>query len=143
MNWKLVLQLSLFGLAMAIGSVFVIPDRVETPLWPVVFLVVAFLVARHAPRLHFLHGFFVGLVNWFWVSTAHLLLFHPWAARHAGDLAALAAMPMPSLPPWAADVVRAFRARSIPIPGASGVIIGLLSWVASKIPASKGRLASR
>ena len=45
MNWKLVVLLSMFGLAMAIGSAFVIPPNVETPLWPAIFVLVAFLVA--------------------------------------------------------------------------------------------------
>jgi hypothetical protein len=30
-DWKLIFGLSLFGLAMAIGTVFVIPSNVETP----------------------------------------------------------------------------------------------------------------
>jgi hypothetical protein len=138
-NWKLVLQLSMFGLAMAIGSVFVIPPNIETPLWPVIFILVAILVARRAPGRYFLHGFFVGLTNWLWVASTHVIFYDTYAARHAKDIAAMLSMTMPSLPPWALLIVRAFRARSIPIPGASGVVIGLFSWIASKIAALKPR----
>jgi hypothetical protein len=52
-------------------------------------------------------------------------------------------MPMPQMPPWAVTLVTAFRARSIPLPGASGVVIGLLSWIASKIAALKPRHSPR
>lgn len=135
MDWKLVFLLSMFGLATAIGSVFVIPPSVEPPIWPAIFLIVAFLVARRAPGRYFLHGFFVGLANWFWVAAAHVVFFDAYAARHTQELAAMAALPMPSLPPWAAQVVHAWRSRAIPIPGASGVIIGALCWVASRVPA--------
>jgi hypothetical protein len=137
LNWKLVLQLSMFGLAMAIGSAFVLPPGIETPLWPVIFIVVAIVVARRAPARYFLHGFFVGLANWVWVAAAHVVFHEAYAAGHAKDIAAMLSMSMPSMPPWAVEIVRAFRARGIPIPGASGVVIGLLSWIASKIAAPK------
>ena len=139
MNWKLVLQLSMFGLAMAIGSVFVIPPGIETLCWPVIFILVAVLVARRAPGRYLLHGFFVGLTNWVWVSAAHIAFYDTYAARHAQEVAAMLSLPMPSLPPSAVLIIKAFRARSLPIPGASGVIIGLLSWMASKIAALKPR----
>lgn len=141
-NWKLVLLLSMFGLAMAIGSVFVIPPNIETPLWPVIFILIAILVARRAPGRYFLHGFFVGLMNWVWVAAAHLVLYDTYAARHTKDIAAMLSLPMPSLPPWAVLIVRAFRARGIPIPGASGLVIGLFSWIASKVAAPKPRPSS-
>jgi hypothetical protein len=139
LNWKLVLQLSMLGLAMAVGSAFVMPPRVETPLWPVIFIVVAILVARRAPGRYFLHGFFVGFTNWVWVAAAHMIFHESYAARHAKDIAAMVSMPMPGLPSWAAGIVRAFRENGIPIPGASGVVIGLLSWIASKVAALKPR----
>ena len=54
MDWKLIFGLSLFGLAMAIGTVFVIPSNVEPIFWLVIFLVCAFLIARMRPdRLFF------------------------------------------------------------------------------------------
>ncbi len=42
MNWKLILQLSLFGLAMAVGTVFVIPSNVEPLFWLAIFAVCAY-----------------------------------------------------------------------------------------------------
>jgi hypothetical protein len=138
-NWKLVLQLSMFGLATALGSVFVLPPNIETLCWPAIFIVVTILVARLAPGRYFLHGFFVGLTNWVWVSAAHIIFYDTYAARHAQEIAAMTSLPIPELPAWGVLIVNAFRSRSIPIPGASGVIIGLLSWLASRIPALKPR----
>jgi hypothetical protein len=46
MDWKLVFQLSLFGLAMGIATVFVIPSNIEPWFWLLIFGVCAFLIAR-------------------------------------------------------------------------------------------------
>lgn len=64
MNWKLILLLSMFGLAMAIATVYVMPSRFEAPFWLVIFVTCAFVIARRAPGKFFLHGFLVGLTNW-------------------------------------------------------------------------------
>ncbi|MSR22442.1 MAG: hypothetical protein EXR92_02685 [Gemmatimonadetes bacterium] len=45
MNWKLVLQLSLFGLVMAVATVFWIPSTVEPAFWLVIFGFSAYLIA--------------------------------------------------------------------------------------------------
>jgi hypothetical protein len=44
MNWKLVFQLSLFGLAMALGTVFFIPSSIEPLCWLIIFLVCAYIL---------------------------------------------------------------------------------------------------
>jgi hypothetical protein len=44
MDWKLIFGLSLFGLAMAIATVFVIPSNVEPIFWLAIFLVCAYLI---------------------------------------------------------------------------------------------------
>ena len=46
MNWKLIFQLSLFGLAMAIATVSLIPQNVEPIFWLVVVLLSAYLIAK-------------------------------------------------------------------------------------------------
>ena len=55
MNWKLIVLLSLFGLAMAIATVFVVPSNVEPLLWLVIFVACAWWIARGAPGKYFLH----------------------------------------------------------------------------------------
>jgi hypothetical protein len=130
MNWKLILLLSMFGLAMAFGTLLVIPPGVEPLLWPIVYVASAIVIARKAPGKFFLHGFLVGLANWVWVAAAHFLFFHAYAAGHAKEIAAVQAMPVPSAP-IIGPVVAAIRHYDLPIPGVSGIVIGALSWAAS------------
>src|SRR2546430_17102735 len=70
LDWRLILELSLFGLAMAVATVFVIPSSVEPIFWLAIFVVCAYLIAKRAPGKFFLHGFLVSLVNCFWITTA-------------------------------------------------------------------------
>ncbi|MFZ0968503.1 MAG: hypothetical protein WAN13_09550, partial [Candidatus Acidiferrales bacterium] len=73
MNWKIIFLLSLFGLAMGIATVFVIPSKIEPFFWLVIFVVSAFVIARAAASRHFLHGLLVGIVNSVWITGAHIL----------------------------------------------------------------------
>ncbi len=127
MNGKLIFLLSLFGLAMAVGTVSVIPSKIEGVLWLPIFVTIALLVARRAPGQFFMHGFLIGLTNWVWVAAAHVILRDPYMAHHAKEAAAFQATPLPS-------VMKRF---DLPIPGLSGIIIGSLSWIASKFAAPK------
>ena len=63
MNWKLILQLSVFGLAMGIGTVFLIPSNIEPLCWLAIFIISAFLIAKDRREDHFLHGLFLGIAN--------------------------------------------------------------------------------
>lgn len=71
MDWKLIIKLSLFGLAMAIASVWIVPANVEPLFWLMTFLVTGFLIGRAHPGRHFLHGLMVGIANSVWVTAAH------------------------------------------------------------------------
>ena len=127
MNLRLVLLVSTIALGMAIATVYALPAAIESACWLAVVLACAFLVARLAPGKFFLHGLLVGLLNWVWVTASHVLLFAAWSSRHAQDLAAMKSLAGP-LPGW-------MRHYGVPIPGASGVMIGALAWLASRIPA--------
>ena len=48
MNWKLIIQLSLFGLATGVATVFVIPSTIEPLVWLVIFGICAYLIATRA-----------------------------------------------------------------------------------------------
>jgi len=125
MNWKLVAQLSLFGLAMAFATVFVVPSNVEPMLWLPIFVICAYLIAKHAPGKHFLHGLMLGIANSVWITGAHLLLFDAYLAHHAREAEMMKSMPMP-LPP------RLLMAIVGPCVGVvSGVVIGLFALVAA------------
>jgi len=126
MDWKLIFGLSLFGLAMAIATVFVIPSNIEPAFWLVIFVICAFVIARSRADRHFLHGFLVGLVNCVWVTTAHILFFSPYIAHHPKEAAMMSSMPL-------ADSPRLMMALVGPIVGIiSGAVIGLFAYVAGK-----------
>jgi hypothetical protein len=82
MNWKLIFQLSLFGLIMAFGTISLIPDKIEPLFWLVIFIVVAYLIAKTCTKKFFLYGFLVSMFNRVWIMAAHVLFYHPYAAHH-------------------------------------------------------------
>ena len=125
MNWKLIFGLSLFGLAMAIATVFVIPSNVEPIFWLVILIVCAVIIARVQPTRHFLHGLLVGIVNSIWVTSAHILLFSTYVANHPKESAMMKNMPMQP---------QMMMAVTGPIVGVvSGVILGLFAFIAGKL----------
>jgi hypothetical protein len=125
MNGKLILQLSLFGLAMAFGTVYVIPSTIEPMFWLLIFLLCAFLIATKAPGNYFLHGLVLGLANSVWVTGVHLVLVTPYLANHPTEAEMMASAPFPVTP---------MMLITGPIVGLiSGAVIGLLAVVASKI----------
>ncbi len=127
MNWKLVVQLSLFGLAMAVLTVFVVPSTVEPWLWLAIFAVIAFLIATRASGRWFLHGVWVGIANSVWVTAAHVLLAGTYLANHPQEAQMMATMPMPDSP-------RLMMALTGPAIGVlSGVVIGLFAVIARKL----------
>ena len=127
MNWKLIFQLSAFGLAMGVATVFVIPSNIEPLFWLAIFCVCAYVIARRQPARHFLHGLMVSIVNSVWITSAHILLFEQYVARHAQEMEMMKSMPLPDSP-------RLMMALMGPIIGvASGVILGLLCFVAGKL----------
>lgn len=124
MNWKLVWQLSLFGLAMGIGTVFFIPSTIEPVFWLGILVISAYAIATRAGGRPFLHGLCVGLANCVWVTGAHVLLFHRYIANHPREAAMMSSMPAPQHP-------RLMMALIGPAIGViSGVLIGLLASLA-------------
>lgn len=134
MNWKLIFQLSLFGLAMAIATVFWIPSNIEPIFWLVIFALCAYWIARGCTGKFFLHGFLVSLVNCVWITGFHVLLFSHYIANHPKEAEMLSTMPMPTHPRW-------MMLLTGPIVGIiSGLILGLFAFIASKI--WKGKVAA-
>lgn len=125
MNWKLIFQLSLFGLAMGVATVFVIPSKIEPAFWLVIFLICAYLIAKRSPGMYFLHGLLLGLANSVWITAAHVLLFDAYIARHAQEAAMMQSMPASP---------RLMMALTGPVVGLiSGVVLGLFALVAGKL----------
>jgi hypothetical protein len=131
MNWKLILLLSLFGLGMAISTVYLIPSNVEPAYWAVIFIICAYFIGKKCSGKYFLHGLFVGLVNCIWITSAHIIFFETYLASHNQEAAMLAKMPMPDSP-------RLMMLITGPIFGVfSGLFLGLFSFIASKITKKK------
>lgn len=127
MNWKLILQLSLFGLAMGIATVFLIPGRIEPFIWLVILAISAYVIAARARGAYFLHGLLVGLANSVWVTASHILLVHSYISNHPREAAMMASSPFPDSP-------RLMMALMGPVIGLlSGVVLGLLAIGAAKL----------
>jgi hypothetical protein len=127
MNKSLILMLSLFGLVMAVATVYFLPTKVEPLFWLAIFIVCAYIIAKQASGKYFLHGFLTSLVNCVWITGAHILLFNSYIARHPEQAAMMSKMPMPGSP-------RLMMLLTGPIIGIiSGLILGLFAWIASKI----------
>jgi hypothetical protein len=123
MNWKLIVTLSLFGLAMGIATVFVIPASVEPVFWLAIFVVCAALIAKRTATNHFLHGLCVSLANSVWITAAHLAFFDTYLAGHAREAAMSASMSSPRLMMLAMG----------PIVGlVSGLVLGLFAYIAGR-----------
>lgn len=127
MNWKLIFQLSLFGLAMGIATVFVILSSVEPFFWLAIFLVCAYVIAVRFSSRPFLHGLMVGIVNSVWITASHILLFDYYVVNHQQEMAMMTSMPLPDSP-------RTMMALIGPCIGVvSGIVLGLFAVVASKL----------
>ena len=135
MNWKLIFQLSLFGLVMGVGTVFVIPSTLEPFLWLVVFVVSAYLIATRAADRYFLHGVAVGLANCIWVTGAHVLFFTQYISKHPTEQARMATMPLATHP-------RVLMLIVGPVIGLlSGIVIGLFAMLAHRLAVPRSRPA--
>jgi len=128
MNFKLIIALSLFGLAMAIATVFAIPSNIEPFFWLPIFIICAYLIAKKAPGKYFLHGFCTSLVNCIWITGAHILLFTHYAANHVAELEQSNKMPILQGHP------RQIMLLVGPMIGiVSGIVLGLFAFIASKM----------
>jgi hypothetical protein len=131
MNKKLILQLSLFGLIMAVATVYWIPSNIEPTFWLAIFVICAYLIAKYCTGKYFLHGFLVSLVNCVWITGVHILLFKTYIANHPQEAEMMASMPMPTHP-------RLMMLLTGPVVGIiSGLVLGLFAFIASKIAKKK------
>jgi hypothetical protein len=124
MDWKLILLLSGFGLAMGVATVFVIPPNIEPVFWLVIFLLCAYLIARRRSDKLFLHGAFVSIVNSVWLTAAHVILLDQYMATHPQEAGMMGSMPV------SPRLMMVFLA---PFFGAVfGLVLGLFAFLAGK-----------
>jgi len=126
MNWRLLFSLSLFGLAMGLVTVSLVPSMTEPFFWLVVFLVCAYFIAKFAPGKYFLHGLVLSLLNSVWITGSHILFYNSYIVHHPdmADMSSKTAM---------VHHPRLLMALMGPLFGLLfGLIMGLFAFVASK-----------
>ncbi len=133
MNWKIIFQLSIFGLIMAFGTVSLIPDKVEPAFWVVIFIFCAWVIAKACAGKYFLHGLFTGLVNCVWITVVHVLFYSTYIVNHKQMDEMTTNMPAS----FATHPRLAMAIMGLVIGITSAIILGLFSFVASKIVKSK------
>jgi amino acid permease len=127
MNYRLIFRLSLFGLAMAIATVFWISSNVEPFFWLVIFSICAYTIALKSSRRYFLTGFWVSIANCIWITAAHLIFFQTYITNHPQEADMLSKMPAPDSP-------RVMMLLMGPVIGIlSGLVLGLFAYIASRI----------
>ncbi|HUL50047.1 MAG TPA: hypothetical protein VLT79_08545 [Gemmatimonadales bacterium] len=130
MNWKLVAQLSLFGLAMGLATVFAIPSNIEPVFWLVVFGISAYFLATRTST-PFRHGVLVGIANSVWVTASHVLFVNRYIATHPQEAGMMKSMPLPDSPRFMMVMA------GLGIGVVSGIVIGLLALLATKLVRSR------
>ena len=106
MNWKIIFQLSVFGLIMAFTTVWLIPEKIEPVFWVLIFIFCAWVIAKSCRGRYFLHGFLVSLVNCVWITIVHILFYNDYIANHPGIAKMAAEHPFMPLHPRLAMLVR-------------------------------------
>ena len=133
MNWKLIFQLSIFGLIMAIATVSLIPEKIEPAFWLLIFIFCAWVIAKACPGKYFLHGLLVSMVNCVWIVVFHVIFYKSYMEHHP-DVASMNA----KMPAWLASHPRKAMVIMGPVFGVLfGIILGLFSFIASKITQKK------
>jgi hypothetical protein len=133
MNWKLIFQLSIFGLIMAFATVSLIPENIEFAFWLIVFIFCAYIIAKVCTGSYFLHGFLVSIVNCVWVTGAHMIFHASYMAHHPSMAASYDNVPASlKIHPRLGMIIVGACAGII-----SGLVLGLFAFIASKIVKKK------
>lgn len=128
MKWSLILGLSVFGFIMAVATIFWIPTRAEPFFWLPIFVYCAYIIARKVTGRYFLHGFMVSIFNCIWITSLHYIFFNAYMVKHP-DMADMNSKMMEGN-----DSLRNTMLVFSPVVGViSGLILGLFSFIASKI----------
>jgi hypothetical protein len=129
MNWKLIFQLSFFGLIMAFGTVSLIPEKTEWIFWLVIFVFCAVVIARSAGGKYFLHGFALSIFNSIWITASHVIFFSSYFSHHPDMAPANMGLPVY----FASHPRLAMVLLALPFGIVFGVFQGLFAFIASKL----------
>jgi len=135
MNKKLILLLSLFGIAMAfISTYWITSTTAELSVWFVILLACAYIISTKCSQKYFLNGFVTGILCSLFVTAAHIWLFDDYANHHLERVMQFGSMPMSP---------RTGMALMGPVFAVvSGLALGLFSIIASKIVKSPAPAAA-
>lgn len=131
MNLKLVFLLSLWGVAMALLTISIIPQNVEPVCWLIIFLINAILIARNCDHSYFLNGFLVSIANCVWITAAHIIWQDSYLSHHPQMQSMTGKLP----PGFSITTMMLITGPIIGI--ISGLVQGLLAFIASKTPLRK------
>lgn len=132
MNWKLIFQLSVFGLIMAFTTVWLIPEKIEPVFWVLIFIFCAWVIAKSCSGKYFLHGFLVSLVNCVWITTIHIIFYNDYIINHPSIAKMAEEHPFMPLHPRLAMLITG------PVFGIiSGIVLGIFALIASKLISKK------
>lgn len=129
MNWKIIFQLSIFGLIMAFGTITLIPEKIEPAFWIAIFIFCAYVIGKVCPRNYFWHGFLVSMINCIWITAVHIAFRETYEAHHPS----MASMVV-NMPKYLQVHPRIAMAIMGPVFGAAfGIVLGVFSLIASRI----------
>ena len=121
----------MFGLGMALATIFFIPSNVEPFVWLAIFVLCAYIISKQCSGKYFLHGFLVSLCNSFWMTSLHIVFSEPYLTNHPEMALMNVGTPMQDSP-------RIMMVIMGPIIGAlSGLFLGLFAFLAAKIVKNK------
>jgi hypothetical protein len=130
MNWRNILLLSLLSLPVTLASTwgFIPAAWVEMVVWLVIGLLIAWAL-RSGPR-PFISGFICGMLMGVWSHLLGMALWDTYLAHNAETGAQIAAAAAEkNMSP------QLFMLLSAPMIGVCyGLVLGLLTWAASKLP---------
>ena len=127
MNWRLIISLSLLGVAFGIASVFGFTSGREWLAWLCIGTYSAWRFARRSREEFFLHGFYLGILAGFFSSIIQALFVSTYLANNPRMVEALNGLP-PGLHPAAVVLIMG------PIIGTvSGVVFGGLTVIVGKL----------
>ena len=87
MNWKIIILLSLIGIAIAVGAIFGIVNSSYILVYMIIFAIVSgVIISRTCETAPFMHGVMVGLLSGIFGSMIQALMFDTYLKNNPSSL---------------------------------------------------------
>lgn len=127
MNWRLILFLSIFGVAVGFAGVLGLPGRTEALMWLIIIVICAVAIVQKTSGKYFLHAFITSIISRVWVGIIHAVFISTYLTNHHVIRGIYRTMPLSSHR-------RILTIIAEPAIGLSvGVIAGLITFGVGKI----------